>query len=265
MIDIKKEFPNMNTRILDVTHVNSAVTRTCAFENNILIFRKEEWFKVLIHETFHSFSLDFSAHPDLSVLNTNLKSIFNINSKFNAFESYAEFWAELMNVLFISFIFNKKKENFTEYWKNVSVLLFYEIQFSLMQCVKALNYMNLNYTDLFTRKGKQLYKEKTSVFSYHILKTILLFNVNDFLLWCKQSNPTILQFNKTKSAIPGFFKFIKKQHLKPEFVNKLIITEDFLHTIKNSSATKNSSANTGYHNISRELLKTFRMSLIDMC
>ena len=203
MTDIKKEFPNTTSKILGASHVNSAVTRNCVLENNILIFRKEEWLKVLIHETFHTFSLDFSDYHDLSILNTNLKSIFNINSHFNAFESYSEFWAELINILIISFIFTKKKENFEDYWRIVSVILFYEIQFSLIQCVKVLNYMNLNYTDLFTSKGIQRYKENTNVFSYHILKTILIFNINDFLLWCKRHNLSLLQFNTKKICTAG--------------------------------------------------------------
>jgi hypothetical protein len=261
MIDIKKEFPNMQTHVIDHTHVNSALTRTCDTENNIVIFRKEEWFKVLIHETFHSFSLDFSGYLGLNVLNAKLKTIFNIDSEFNAYESYSEFWAELLNVLFISFIFNKNKESFNEYWQSVSVILFYEIQFSLMQCVKVLNFMKLNYTDLFTNRGKKLYKEKTNVFSYHILKTILLFNIDDFLAWCKQYNLSILQFNNKKFALDGFFTFIKTNYLKPQFINKLLITENYLKTIRDSSRDSPGDRGT----ISRELLNTFRMSIVDMC
>jgi hypothetical protein len=184
-----------------------------------------------------------------------LNTIFNINSNFNAFEAYTEFWAEFINIIFISFIFNKKQKNFTEFWQIASVILFYEIQFSLLQCVKVLNFMNLNYTDLFTHMGKQLYKEKTNVFSYHVLKTILLFNIDDFLLWCKQYNNSLLQFNSKKYVFKSFFEFIKGHHLNAEFINQLHITEDYLKLINKSS---------NQSEISREIIKTLRMSIVDI-
>ena len=57
---LEKKLPASNIDILDQIHVNTAFTTTCPKDSEIVIFRKEEWFKVLIHESFHNFALDFS-------------------------------------------------------------------------------------------------------------------------------------------------------------------------------------------------------------
>ena len=59
--ELTKNLPNSNIDILDQIHVNTAFTYSCIEQSNeIVIFRKEEWLKVLIHESFHNFGLDFS-------------------------------------------------------------------------------------------------------------------------------------------------------------------------------------------------------------
>ena len=56
-----------------------------------------------------------------------------------------------------------------------------------------------------------LYKEKTNVFPYYILKMILLYNTNDFILWCKKNNTyNILNFDKTPKTFNSLFLFPKK-------------------------------------------------------
>jgi hypothetical protein len=57
---LEKCLPNSNIHILDEINVNTAFTTTCPKDSEIVVFRKEEWFKVFIHETFHNFGLDFS-------------------------------------------------------------------------------------------------------------------------------------------------------------------------------------------------------------
>jgi L-rhamnose isomerase len=63
-----KILPNTNVDILNENNVNTAFTRTCPSNSEIVVFRKEEWFKVFIHETFHSFGIDFAS------MNTSTKS-----------------------------------------------------------------------------------------------------------------------------------------------------------------------------------------------
>jgi hypothetical protein len=70
---------NLTNTILDEYNVNTAFTRTCPSNSEIVIFRKEEWFKVLIHESFHNFALDFS-DIDSEQGNNYILNIFPVNS-----------------------------------------------------------------------------------------------------------------------------------------------------------------------------------------
>ena len=74
MTPIKKVLPSSPFVILSPTHANTAVTTTCTADGEICLFRKEEIFKVFIHETFHSLGLDFSSMSN-TALNSKMKGI----------------------------------------------------------------------------------------------------------------------------------------------------------------------------------------------
>ena len=59
LTDLKKKLPEHTGQEIGKINVNTGFTMTCRPKSNIVIYRKEEWFKVLIHETFHNFGLDF--------------------------------------------------------------------------------------------------------------------------------------------------------------------------------------------------------------
>ena len=46
---LEKKLPDSNLSILNENNVNTAFTTTCPVDSEIIIFRKEEWLKVLIH------------------------------------------------------------------------------------------------------------------------------------------------------------------------------------------------------------------------
>ena len=110
-------------------------TTTCPKDSEIVIFRKEEWFKVLIHESFHNFALDFS---DMNTYECtkDILSIFPVNSEVNLYESYTEFWAEIMNALFCSFFNLKSKTNFDDFLSNFEFFINFERTYSFFQLVK---------------------------------------------------------------------------------------------------------------------------------
>jgi len=72
---LNKNLPTSHIEILDQVHVNTAFTYSCPKDSEIVIFRKEEWFKVFIHETFHSFGLDFS-NMNNAICNSTILTIF---------------------------------------------------------------------------------------------------------------------------------------------------------------------------------------------
>ena len=78
--------------------------------------------------------------------------------------------------------------------------------------------MGLEYIDLFTKnkvsniKRNNLYKEKTNVFPYYIIKCILMYYCEDFLIWNNKQNTSLLKFNKTNNNLQAFFNFVEEKH-----------------------------------------------------
>ena len=175
-----------NESVLGPKNSNSGFTYACALDNTICIFRKEEILKVLIHETFHAFGLDFSNKKNN--FKKPMSCIFNIKSSFDISETYSELWATIINCLFFAFfkLKNQTKEDFFE--KSIS-LLNLEMNFSIYQSTKILKTMDLNYKKILKINNFDCkYKEKTNIFCYYILKSILLIHLNEFLKICKTHN-----------------------------------------------------------------------------
>ena len=85
--------------------------------------------------------------------------------------------------------------------------------------------MGLNYGNLYKNDSisisyrKILYKEDTNVLAYYIIKTIMLFNSDDFLKWCLLNNATILKFDKTEQNFNKLYKFLKDNYNKKIFTD----------------------------------------------
>jgi hypothetical protein len=200
----KKELPAKRGEILSYDNANSAVTRPCFSSNEICIFREEEMFKVFIHETFHAFNLDFSLHmKDIHV--KQMKQMFNIKSEFNIYETYAETWAEIMNIIVLSGDLGVANK-----------MLQAEVAFSLHQMNKVLAYMGLDYSDLIRHDGivnvVQKYKEETNVFCYYVLKSLVLFYWSDFIEFCDGSF-------KYQGNVKDFIGFIREKYMDKGFIN----------------------------------------------
>jgi hypothetical protein len=211
---ITRRLPLSNVKILGTEHINGAYTYCCKKEGEIYIFRKEDWFKVFIHETFHSFGLDFC-----SASSTHIKSIvaniFNIKSDFNIYEAYSETWAIIYNSAFISYM-SMKHKNLNTFLMNFDVCLQTERLYKLFQCNKILDFMGLRYEDLYDDTKKNisltLYRENTNVFSYCILACIFLNDYLSFLKWCVNKNSHMLRFTITDDNFNQFGKLIKTQY-----------------------------------------------------
>jgi len=160
--------------------------------------------------------------------------IFKVNSEVNLYESYTEFWAEIMNALFCSFFVLKDKTNFGEFLKLSEFFINFEISYSFFQLVKILKFMGLRYTDLYSESKESiilrnnLYKEKTNVLSYYVIKLILINNYQSMLLWCVNNNLSLLQFKKTRQNQINFCNFIKNKYKNKNILEKIYSTETFL-------------------------------------
>jgi hypothetical protein len=246
MTSLEKKLPSDNSTVLDENNVNTAFTTTCPVNSEIVIFRREEWFKVLIHETFHNFGSDFSD------MNTNestrrMLAIFKIESEVKLYESYAEFWAEMINAMFYSFLKLKDKTNKREFLADTEYNINLERTYSMFQLVKTLDYMGLEYKDLYRANTNKLYKEKTSVLSYYIIKAILLNNYQRFLSWCKTNNSNLLQFEKTQRNQKAYCDFIEKNYKTKTMFDGIDEASDIFYSTRNHF-----------------LLSNMRMSIIEM-
>jgi hypothetical protein len=254
---LEKNIPDSKISILNEINVNTAFTTTCPKDSEIVVFRKEEWFKVFIHETFHNFALDFSDMNN-NEANKCILNIFKVNSNVNLYESYTEFWAEIINALFCSFISLKNKSNIDTFLSNSEFFINFERTFSFFQLVKTLNFMGLKYKDLYSNTEHSsilrdnLYKEKTNVLSYYIIKTVLINNYQGFLSWSKTNNFSLLQFKKTIANQKDFCKFIENNYKTTSMLNGIIEMQHFLNNINSKNKNNN------------YILKNLRMSICEL-
>jgi hypothetical protein len=243
LTSLEKHLPKSNNSILDEYNVNTAFTSTCPKDSEIVVFRKEEWFKVFIHETLHNFSLDFSIMNNDYITNCIL-NIFKVNSEVNAYEAYTEFWAEIINSIFCSFYSIRDKNNINEFLSNCEFCINFERTYSYFQLVKTLHFMGLSYNDLYSKTNhsklfrENLYKEKSNVLSYYVIKTILINNYQGFLYWCQKNNLSLLDFKKTLENQKEFCIFIERNYKTPSLLDNINETNIFyskLYIRKNKS------------------------------
>ena len=98
--------------------------------------------------------------------------------------------------------------------------------------------MGLTYKDLYSKTEssnilrENMYKEKTNVLAYYVIKTILINNYQGFLNWCKTNNFSLLQFKKTIKNQKELCKFIDKNYKTKSMLNGVVETQSFLNNIK---------------------------------
>lgn len=239
----KKILPTMHFKALGPNNINSGVSDICPIKGEICIFRKEEMFKVFLHETFHAFGLDWSEH-NAHTLTSKLKNLFPISSNMNAAESYAEFWAVIFNCLFNAYY--QYSNDVDEYLVYAEYCIHFEQMFTLFQCVKILQFMGLYYSTLykkddFSKKARKiLYKERSNVFTYFFLKMILLLNAEAFLLWCERNNTNIVKFTMTEHTFNAFYTFIKKHYASKNVLKNLAKMHKILKSSKDKTILNNS-------------------------
>ena len=248
-----KNMPEQKFSPITEEHVNSALTYVCRKEGEIFIFREEEWLKVLIHECFHSFGLDFSNFEHYHINNT-LKQFFKVEIEdFNLTESYCEFWATILNGAFLAF---RSSNNFTDFSSYFHYITQLEITYSLFQMNKILQYNDITYHMITNSASVQTYRleSSTSTFSYYIIKTILLFNYHLFLLYCDANNTNLFSFVKSRKNINDFVRFIRFNHNTTTFYKEIDNVRLLIATIVDKQKTDRSH---------ERLMTTMKMTLFE--
>jgi hypothetical protein len=234
---------------IGVKHVNTAFTTSCQPKTEIILFREEEWLKVLIHETFHNMGLDFSTIMGTEYANTihgQICDLFLLKSEVNLFETYCEIWAETIHSIFY-LLFGEGERQTDKIIKKMEKIWKYEKLFSLFQTVKVLHHFGLLYSEIIRSNNiHYTYVEETNVLAYYILKSIGIFYLEDFMKWCQENNQSnLLQFTNNKSTIQRFCHFFKERYNTSEYLEQIHRMEEWF--------SRNSKRNT------------FEMQTLKMC
>lgn len=209
----KKEFGTSG--ILGPNEVNSGMTTECSFGNTLVVYRKEEWLKVCMHECIHFFGLDFS-YVDNRIYKRLLERVFCLKSDYLLSEALTEFWAEVMYICMYHVFYDKP----------IQVLLSIELEHSIHQCKKILTFMNITYTDLFSNKNSPnapKFVEHTNVFCYYFLKTLYFYYLQEFLEWTQSHSTTLLSIDKSVKTIKSLCKWIETASKRREFILSLTL------------------------------------------
>jgi len=223
---LKKNLPNREGTILGANEVNTAFTYGCQPTGKIVLYRNEEWKKVFIHETFHTFGFDFNKHSAKDIY-SYINKIFPLQSNFNIEEAYVETWARIMSAAYNSYYSQSNKLDKEEFLTYMKFSLQLERIFSLHQLNKVLEHMGLTYellcdtSEQSVATCKHLYREKSNILAYYIISGIILNDYYGFLLWCYTNNTHLFQFNASNVTIASFIELIDKGYKTDELINVL--------------------------------------------
>jgi len=210
MSNRKKVFSsNRHDILLTPMNINSGSSMRGEWVN---VWRGEEMEKVLMHELQHFFRFDFYILDNgYKQLEQQIYNLFNINlDRIN--ESYNETVAGIINMLYQTKKYNLK----------LNKVYHYEMLYLLLQSSKILLYlnnynMNTTYEDIYNIDIKQT----TSALSYYIIKTIIFYDINNFLSLMQDFN---LKCN-TKEHIDKYNTYItqliKQDNIKTHVNNIL--------------------------------------------
>jgi hypothetical protein len=138
--------------------------------------------------------------------NQRILSLFPIikpNTDIRLFETFCEMWAEIFHLVFCLFSASNDKYRCKSFSKSVyNRFLFREQLFSIYQSNKVLHLAGYKYADIVKNTSEPVYSEKTQAFSYYVIKSMMLWNLDKFVKWCSryatkgedETNPPI-QFN----------------------------------------------------------------------
>ena len=237
MTSLKKSIPSNFPNSIQPIHINSGYT---AYPNNgmhICIFRKEEWMKVLIHECFHAFDMDF--HEERINFPNLFENTFHIKSQYLVFESFVEFWARILNCALFSY---GLKPNMTsqEFHEVFSLNLNIERIHSLLQASKMMNLFQLNYNDFISdKKGplvKKIYREETNAFCYYVITAIMMNFFDKTLQWFDLNANDLFYFDKNERQVIVFCHYIKQMAKNEKLIS--ILDDLNIHKVQKENYMK---------------------------
>ena len=206
--------------ILSCNNVNSGMSYSNTQNDKyIMIWRKEEVIKVLIHELLHNLDFDCKYILPWNYKKIVLGTIKNNYNDINVVEAYTEMMAILLHSLLYTIIHTpyEKKESLI---KNIKS----EIMFSFKQSIKILKFYKINNICDLKKKEINNFNQESNIFSYYILKILIFFELCNFK-----------DFNNTKSVILDTLELNENKTIII-FINCFLKCKNFI--LKNDSNLK---------------------------
>lgn len=171
---------------LDFLGANNINSGSTYYNMRVFLWRKEEVYKVLVHELLHYFGFDRKLFE--KILKINHTNKYCIEGEDRESEAYTESFALIIHTYIVSKLLNM----------SFFYLINHEINFSIFQCKKIMAFFNITDINsiLESNKCSNPIVQTTSVFSYFFLKTALLLNLKSLMDYIINNNHD--NFNKLK-------------------------------------------------------------------
>ena len=206
LTNLEKKVDNIEKkqRLLTTKEVNTGVSFAVGNEKDIILWRKEEVVKVMLHELIHAFDWDFN---DNNKIFSYFSKKLGITKKVLLNEAYTEIWACITNCYICSLSESSSEERFCR-WIHYLEL---ETLYSVWQTYKIIYMTNLHLSN--SQKVTncdnflQLTDKSTNVFPYYLLKSCVLFNISEWVCFCKK-NTDFIKYKHSDTndkKIAGFF------------------------------------------------------------
>lgn len=212
--------------LLSCDNINSG---SCYPGKSISIWRREEFIKVLFHETIHFCEFDFSS---VTKGYSQMHKMLNDKIKIDGVDSCNESYTETLAIFMHSYLLSQLTSI------DVVNVLLMELKFTIFQVCKLIKYYGgKSLRDMF----KITMEQNTSVRSYFIIKYIMLYNLDKVFEYIDVNGITL------------------NNHLKDysRFIQGLIESGNYL-------LQTNNVFNMIDFNNKQFIIKTARMSLIDI-
>ena len=250
----KKMFPK-EYRLLGPKEVNTGSTISGP-KGKINIWRKEEVYKLILHEMMHYHQFDVPREIEKKVpsIHSYLHQVFNIpkRMKININEAYVETITCILHSLFMSYIIGDKS-NIRLFIKYIQ----YEQLFSCFQIAKiVLFYGYETYEEFYHNEGvfrvNSKWQQSSHVFSYYVVKGAFLYSIIDFIDFCMENNKPNqwIHFNSNKPFIyENLFLLLKKSITNRHFIETITKCMDYIRENQNNK---------------KFVYKTLRMTAIEL-
>ena len=229
---MKKMFPNNNQPITPY-NINSGFTLPYSHS---IIFRKEEIIKVTIHELLHQIGVNLNIVINKNSIDKFFK--YKKNDDILIDEAYVEFYACIINLLYIKTIYNLDDGILMK-------LLSYELQFSMLQLAKLLLHFNIyDYNDFYPQchllnnnnnnnnpncissnkvniNSHYMCANTTHPESYIIIKTAMLYYMDETLDILTKNGKNIFYPNNNKTNNNDIINYILDICGRESFVNSI--------------------------------------------